>query len=144
PFFHPDGDSVAEHVPIRTHLGRAMDLIRQRVVPGTVLAAYGHGDWNDSLQPAKPEMREQLCSSWTVTLNYQTLRALAEGFSAIGERDSAKAFTEMAERILCEFQQKLMVDGVIAGLAYFHESGKTEHLLHPEDKRTGLSYSLLP
>jgi 1,2-beta-oligoglucan phosphorylase len=38
----------------------------------------------------------------------------------------------------------LVVDGVLAGLAYFHEGGKTDFLLHPRDTTTGLSYSLLP
>ena len=143
PFFHTDGDA-AEYATIRVHLNRALDLIRRRVIPGTVLAAYGHGDWNDSLQPAKPEMRERLCSSWTVTLNYQTLRALAQAFESIGESESAKGFNGMAETVLREFQQVLIGDDVLAGLAYFHEDGNKEYLLHPTDKRTGLSYSLLP
>ena len=36
------------------------------------------------------------------------------------------------------------MDDVVAGLAYFHEGGKTDYLLHPRDRTTGLSYSLLP
>jgi 1,2-beta-oligoglucan phosphorylase len=73
-----------ERATILAHVERALELIRRRVIPGTVLAAYGHGDWNDSLQPAKPEMRERLCSSWTVTLNYQTFIALADAFRKMG------------------------------------------------------------
>ncbi len=73
PFFHSDGDDAAEKATVWQHVERALDLIRRRVIAGTHLAAYGHGDWNDSLQPAKPDMRERLCSSWTVTLNYQTV-----------------------------------------------------------------------
>ena len=73
-------ESAAEMATIRQHVERALDLIRRRVIAGTSLAAYGHGDWNDSLQPAKPDMRERLCSSWTVTLNYQTFIALAAAF----------------------------------------------------------------
>jgi cellobiose phosphorylase len=38
----------------------------------------------------------------------------------------------------------LIVDDVLAGLAYFHGEGKVEYLLHPCDATTGLSYSLLP
>jgi hypothetical protein len=34
------------------HAERALALIEKRVVSGTALAAYGHGDWNDALQPA--------------------------------------------------------------------------------------------
>ena len=144
PYFHPDGDAAAETVTVWQHVERALDLIRHRVIEGTSLAAYGHGDWNDSLQPAKPDMRERLCSSWTVALNYQTCRALAAAFRRLGNADRASGFEAMATTILGEFQRVLVVDGVLAGLAYFHEGGTTEHLLHPRDAATGLSYSLLP
>jgi cellobiose phosphorylase len=36
------------------------------------------------------------------------------------------------------------VDDVVTGFAYFHESGKTDFLIHPLDGVTGLSHSLLP
>jgi cellobiose phosphorylase len=144
PYFHPDGDAAAETATVWQHVERALDLIGRRVIEGTSLAAYGHGDWNDSLQPAKPDMRERLCSSWTVTLNYQTYTALAAAFRHLGNAGRAEEFEAMAARILEEFQRVLIVDDVLAGLAYFHEGGKTDHLLHPRDGTTGLSYSLLP
>ena len=144
PFFHPDGDAAAEKTTILGHVDRALELIQNRVISGTVLAAYGHGDWNDSLQPAKPDMRERLCSSWTVTLNYQTFITLADAFKSAGLIDRAKDLDTKAAKILAEFQQILIVDDVIAGLVYFHESGSTDHLIHPRDRTTGLSYSLLP
>ena len=144
PHFHPDGDAAAMSTTMAQHVERAMELIHQRVIPNTRLAAYGHGDWNDSLQPAKPDMRERLCSSWTVTLNYQTLTALAAAFRQIGRADRAAELESQAAAILDEFQRELIVDGVVTGLAYFHENGQTDHLLHPGDAVTGLSYSLLP
>ncbi len=137
-------ETTGEMATIRQHVERALDLIRRRVIEGTVLAAYGHGDWNDSLQPAKPDMRERLCSSWTVTLNYQTFVALASAFRQIGIKDRAAELETMAAGILGEFQRLLVVDGVVAGLAYFHAGGETDYLLHPRDATTGLSYSLLP
>jgi len=144
PFFHGDGEQGAEQAGILQHVDRALDLIRKRVIAGTRLAAYGHGDWNDSLQPAKPEMRERLCSAWTVTLNYQTFRVLADAFRQLGHVDRAVELDAMASNILDEFQRVLIVDDVVAGLVYFHADGKTEPLLHPGDDTTGLSYSLLP
>ena len=144
PFFHPAGDAAAETSTILDHVERALELIQRRVIGGTALAAYGHGDWNDSLQPAKPDMRDHLCSSWTVTLNYQTWLALADAFNRVGLTARAAELTTHASDILAEFQRTLVVDGVVAGLVYFHESGATEHLLHPRDRTTGLSYSLLP
>jgi cellobiose phosphorylase len=144
PFFHPDGDSAAEMGTILQHVERALGLIERRVIPGTRLAAYGHGDWNDSLQPARPDMRENLCSSWTVTLNYQTLTTLAAAFRKLGRQAEADVWEAKAAEVLEQFQRVLVVDGVIAGLAYFHPDGKTDHLLHPRDRTTGLSYSVLP
>ena len=142
PFFVPDNSG--ESVSILAHVDRALALIRRRVIKGTVLAAYGHGDWNDSLQPAKPEMREQLCSSWTVTLNYQTFITLADAFKKVGLFSRAKELETEAAAILKAFQNTLIVDDVISGLVYFHPNGKSEPLLHPQDQSTGLSYSLLP
>jgi len=144
PFFHSDGDAAAETTTILGHADRALELIKRRVISGTVLAAYGHGDWNDSLQPAKPEMREQLCSSWTVTLNYQTFMTLAEAFRKIGHEARAVELEKQAAAILEAFQSTLIIDDLITGLAYFHPDGTAEPLLHPGDRTTGLSYSLLP
>lgn len=143
PFFSHDGDDRAEKATVWAHVERALDLIDRRVIAGTRLAAYGHGDWNDSLQPAKPDMRERLCSSWTVTLNYQTLIALADALERLGNAERAAILREKAAKILDEFQRILIVDGVITGLAYFHESGDTDFMLHPRDGNTGLSYSVL-
>ncbi len=144
PYFHPDGPAAAETATILQHVERALDLIRHRVIPGTTLAAYGHGDWNDSLQPAKPDMRELLCSSWTVTLNYQTFSALAAAFRRLGNPNRAVELETTAATILAEFQRTLIIDDVIAGLVYFHQNGKHDPLLHPRDTTTGLSFSLLP
>ncbi len=144
PFFHSDGDAAAEKATLWQHVERALDLIQRRVITGTHLAAYGHGDWNDSLQPVKADMRERLCSSWTVTLNYQMLIALAEALRRLEKNDRAAKLQDMATKILEEFQRILIVDDVIAGLAYFHEDGKTDFLLHPGDGTTGLSFSVLP
>jgi 1,2-beta-oligoglucan phosphorylase len=144
PFFHPEGDDKAETVSIRIHAERAISLMNRRVIPGTSLAAYGHGDWNDSMQPFDPAMRERLCSAWTVTLHYQTLTTLSTAFRRFGVRDRASGFEAMAEKVLKEFQQHLIIDDVIAGFAYFHDDGNIDYLLHPRDRSTGVSYSLLP
>ena len=52
PFFDSRGPESGEPATIWEHAQRALALIRERIIPGTSLAAYGHGDWNDSLQPA--------------------------------------------------------------------------------------------
>ncbi|MES2996168.1 MAG: hypothetical protein V4733_05090 [Verrucomicrobiota bacterium] len=143
PFF--SHDPAAPHETVREHMARALGVIRTRVIPDTKLAAYGHGDWNDALQPAKPEMREELCSSWTVTLNFQTLTALAAAFRFIGESKTADEFSAEAADVLADFQRLLMPGGTVAGLMWFGDGLQNpKPLLHPGDDETGLSYSLLP
>ena len=142
PFFHPDGDGQAQWAPLRAHLERALAVIAARRIAGTGLAAYGHGDWNDSLQPVDPAMRERLCSTWTVTLHFQTLRALADAHRSLGLE--AGEFEREAGHVLQEFQSRLLVDGVLAGFAHFHPDGKVDYLVHPRDRDSGIHYSLLP
>ena len=129
PFFHPEGDHKAEKASLRHHAERAISVMNSRVIPGTSLAAYGHGDWNDSMQPFEPAMRERLCSSWTVTLHYQTLTALSTALRRLGVSDRASGFEAMAAQVRKEFQNRLIVDGIIAGFAYFHDNGR--HRLSP-------------
>ena len=138
-----------EAVPLLDHLERALDLIDTAKVPGTQLPAYGHGDWNDSLQPADPALAAALCSTWTVTLQSQALRTLARGLEELPTTvprvqqvaDRARTVAEDGETAL---RESLLVDGVLAGYGRFEGGTVVEHLIHPRDGRTGLTYSLLP
>jgi len=133
-----------EVATLAAHVERALALIRRRVVPGTGLAAYWHGDWNDSLQPADPALRERLCSAWTVTLHHQMLHTLARAFGHIGRAAESAGLIAEAAGVRAEFQRLLVQDDVVAGYALFPEQGERELWLHPRDARTGLHYSLLP
>jgi len=144
PFFDFGGDAAAEKATVWAHVERALQAIAQRQIPGTSLAAYGHGDWNDSLQPADPVMRERLCSAWTVTLQYQTATTMAAALRHVGRAELAEPLDGLAARTLADFQKLLVIDGTLAGFAWFHEDGRTEPLLHPDDQRTGIHYRLLP
>jgi len=144
PFFHPQGNDHAERATLWAHVKRALTVIAHRVIPGTHLVAYGHGDWNDSLQPADPAMRAQLCSAWTVTLHYQTLTTLARAMRCLGRPTQAADFETAATRVREDFQRLLIVDETLTGFAYFHPDGRLEYWLHPRDRQTGLHYRLLP
>ncbi|MFZ0614294.1 MAG: hypothetical protein WAM73_18770 [Desulfobacterales bacterium] len=144
PFFHPEGENRAEKASLWHHVERALVVINNRVIPGSKLAAYGNGDWNDSMQPADPTMRERLCSAWTVTLHYQTLNTLAAAFERLGRNEKARRFAAAAREVHDQFQRHLLKDGTVTGFAYFHEDGRVDYLLHPRDSATGVSYSLLP
>lgn len=144
PFFDSAGVVSAERASVWEHAKRALSLIERRVIPGTALAAYGHGDWNDSLQPADPAMRENMCSAWTVTLHFQALTSLAAALRAIGRDRDAQPLERSAEAIRSDFRRLLLVDGVLTGYALFETGGQPPRcLLHPDDKTTGIHYSSL-
>jgi cellobiose phosphorylase len=105
--------------PVWTHVQRALALTRRRTIAGTALAAYGHGDWNDALQPADPAMREHMCSAWTVTLHYQTLTTLARALRQVGRAPAARRLERQAEAVRRDFHRLLVVDDVLAGYALF-------------------------
>ena len=130
---------------IGVHVEKLLATIRERFVPGTHLIRYGEGDWNDSLQPADPRLRDVMVSSWTVALLYQQLVRHAEVLRRANRDGASKALTALALGIRADFNRFLVRDGTVAGYAIFESSRNApELLLHPSDTRTGLCYSLLP
>ncbi|MGQ0445453.1 MAG: GH36-type glycosyl hydrolase domain-containing protein [Beijerinckiaceae bacterium] len=135
----PHKDCVAVHV------GKLLATVRERFIPGTHLIQYGHGDWNDSLQPVDPKMHDWMVSSWTVALLYQQLNRYAEVLRRAGRAGEAEAPSQLASAMRLDFNRHLLRDGTVAGYGLFApEGGPPELLLHPSDTRTGLKYSLLP
>lgn len=130
-------------VPLWKHVERALKVIERRIVSGTALAAYGHGDWNDALQPADPEMREHMCSAWTVTLHHQMLTTLAHALRGVGRDHEAARLESWAGNVKRDFQRVLLIDGVLTGYASFESESKISYLLHPRDGITGVKYSSL-
>lgn len=137
PFFDAPAASLWQHVE------RARAVIDARRIPGTQLPAYGHGDWNDSLQPVDASQREHLCSGWTTTLHHQTLSTLARALARVGRADAAAALQAQADVALADFQRLLLADGVVAGYADFTPGRERRLLLHPQDRVTGVRYSVL-
>jgi 1,2-beta-oligoglucan phosphorylase len=144
PFFQPEHNGHGEQSALWEHVELALAVMADRMIPGTHLAAYGHGDWNDSLQPADPAMRERLCSAWTVTLHYQTLTTLAKALRRIGRPEQAADFEAIAAHVREDFQRLLIIDETLAGFTYFHPDRRIDYWLHPRDGHTGIHYRLLP
>ncbi|MCW3158700.1 hypothetical protein OIE40_11910 [Micropruina sp. KQZ13P-5] len=141
-----DDDGPTAKAPISEHLTRALAVIENRTVPNSPLPAYGHGDWNDSLQPADPRLAAQMASAWTATLQVQALRALSAGLAATGAEPAlARRASELADATEAALRKELLVDGVLAGYGVFDTDGvRDEVLVHPRDDRTGLTYGVLP
>ncbi|GAA1977958.1 hypothetical protein GCM10009817_18000 [Terrabacter lapilli] len=140
--------ALGEPASVAEHLRRAVARIAESTVPGSPLPAYGHGDWNDSLQPADPHLAAHLVSTWTAVLQTQSLRTLAEGLDAVGTPgDTAELLAdadELAERTHDALLEQLEADPVMPGYLLHHEDGSFEPLVHPSDERTGLHYGVLP
>ena len=133
--------------PVETvfeHVSRALDNIRDALVPGTSLVAYGHGDWNDSLQPADPTLAEQMVSSWTVGLCFQTVSSLARVCALAGRADTATTLKQLAADVRRDFNARLVHDDVVCGFGLLEDDQTATPLLHPSDTRTGIHYRLLP
>ncbi|MGE5169710.1 MAG: GH36-type glycosyl hydrolase domain-containing protein [Rudaea sp.] len=143
-----DDETLARSGPddtIAVHVEKLLSTVRARFVSGTHLVCYGEGDWNDSLQPADPRMREAMVSSWTVALLYQQLSRYASILERTGRIDEASRILGLAMAMREDFNRFLVRDGAVAGYALFGSPGAPpELLLHPSDVRTGLRYSLLP
>lgn len=129
PFVGDDG--LTEPATVLEHLGRAVDRIVGAAVPGSPLPAYGHGDWNDSLQPADPRLAANLVSTWTAVLQAQALGTLADGLTAAVGDDAAanddQGATELADaaRALSAFthealRDQLAADPVLPGYLLHH------------------------
>ncbi len=132
-------DSVAKHIE------KLIATVTGRFIPGTKLIRYGEGDWNDSLQPADPKLRDHMVSSWTVALLFHQVKRYAEVLRQAGRRENAENLTRLALAMRRDFNKHLIRDGTVAGYAIFEPGrDRPELLLHPSDARTGLNYSLLP
>jgi cellobiose phosphorylase len=131
--------------PVAAHVSKLLATVRERFIPGTHLIRYGEGDWNDSLQPADPGMRDWMVSSWTVALLFQQLNRYAEVLARAGREGEAAELGALAGAMRADFGRHLVRDGTVAGYALFDRGlEEPELLLHPRDSRTGLRFSLLP
>jgi cellobiose phosphorylase len=128
------------------HVDRLLQRLREQFLPGLALPRYGEGDWDDSLQPADPTLRQRMVSSWTTELMYQTLKRYATALERMGQKQRADVVDSMAQQIHRDFHRYLMPDGIVAGLAIFDGDPPrpVEYLLHPSDARTGIQYRLIP
>lgn len=134
-----------EREPLIDHVKRQIQTIRDRLIPGTHLPVYGGGDWNDSLQPANAELKERMVSGWTVSLMAEAIDRFARVLKTEDERFSQE-LAQFAEAIKADFNRYMIKDDVPTGFLLFNDKdkGDVEYILHPEDRKTGIKYRLLP
>ena len=126
------------------HCDRVIAFCESRFVPGTALVNYGEGDWDDTLQPADPAMRERMVSSWTVGLAYHTFRQLAGVCARLADTSRQGRLEGLLARMRRDFADRLMPGAVVAGFLVTEPKGRGRPLLHPSDRASGIRYRLLP
>ncbi len=138
----PYGDG-ADAQPLSAHLKLAVDtILSTRILSSYGLITYAGGDWDDTLQPADDKLKENMISSWTVALAYQTFHiledALKDCLPAV-----AKACRNTRFQLKEAFDRHCLIDQIIPG--FLIRKGDTlVPLLHPRDQVTGIHYRLLP
>ena len=144
PFFDARGAAAGEMATLWQHVERALAVIEKRVIAGTALAAYGHGDWNDSLQPADPALRDHMCSAWIVTLHFQTLTTLARGAARHRPAAAGRALRYLGpERAARLSAAACWWTACSPGTPFSKRAAAVRYLLHPSDDTTGVRYSVL-
>ena len=148
-WYVPAGADARPRTSLLDHVLRAVDRASADVLPGTRLVAYGHGDWNDSLQPADPAMARTMASAWTVTLHHQALSTLADGLASMGaDEDLVAGLREDAAAVAADLRRHLLVDGELAGYVQLDPPAAgppamRRLLVHPRDRETGLQHGAL-
>lgn len=147
-----DLDVLHAEVPFRTgeaatvadHLDALLRHLETDLVPGTSLPAYGDGDWDDTLQPARSEMRASMASTWTTALAVQTLELAAAQLRPGPEHVAlADRMATLAAAITADLRRHMLPDGVAAGFVTVAD-GVATPVIHPRDTATGLTYRLIP
>ncbi len=144
PYYHEQGAAYAENTPLSEHVDRLIRMILNSFIPGTALVPFGGGDWNDSLQPVSEELAQRMISSWTVEMNYQAFTEYRVVYQQTGYTGKAEELKEICEQIKADFNDYLVRDGVVAGYGLVEEDGRISVLLHPDDHKTNIQYSILP
>lgn len=102
PFTRKQGFAFTGQVcPVRDHVKKELDYIKEHFLHDTFLSAYGDGDWDDTLQPANARLKQYMVSSWTVALTYQAVKQLSR---ALKNEAAGSSFSRAAEGLKTEAQ----------------------------------------
>jgi cellobiose phosphorylase len=135
---------TGEPATVADHLDALVRHVETDLVPGTALPAYGEGDWDDTLQPARSELRGSMASTWTTALATQALGLAAEQLRPVpGLAPLVERMATTAAAITADLRRFMLPDGVAAGFVTVTD-GVATPVIHPADTVTGLTYRLIP
>lgn len=135
---------TGEPATVADHLDALVRHLETDLVPGTSLPAYGDGDWDDTLQPARSEMRASMASTWTTALAVQALALTAEQLRpAPAAAGLVARMDALGAAIAADLRRHMLPDGIAAGFVTVAD-GVATPVIHPRDTSTGLTYRLIP
>lgn len=134
---------TAKSYSLMDHIKKEIDYIESHFLAGTYLSGYGDGDWDDTLQPYDDSFKKEMASSWTVALSYQVIKKLSKNLEAF-DQEYAEHLNELSENMRKDFEKYCLSTNILPGFVHMTSPEKLELLIHPQDKRTGIQYRLLP
>ena len=144
PYTNREGFNFTEETAtLFDHAKKEIEYMKQHFLHDTYLSSYGDGDWDDTLQPANPQLKQFMVSSWTVALTYQVLKQFAQVLTDIDPTEATELKTLVAG-IEKDFNHYMLQAEVIPGFVYMPQADEVEFMLHPTDTKTGIQYRLLP
>ncbi|OOE12721.1 GH36-type glycosyl hydrolase domain-containing protein [Fictibacillus arsenicus] len=132
-----------EKTTLMAHIQKQIDYMKANFLHDTHLSSYGDGDWDDTLQPANPQLKKFMVSSWTVALTYQVMTQFSQLVNNVDEEKSLE-LGKLAENIKSDYQKYMLSHDVIPGFVYMENAEEPKLMLHPSDNTTGINYRLLP
>ncbi|OBZ09781.1 cellobiose phosphorylase [Bacillus sp. FJAT-27264] len=136
-------DFTEETASLLDHARKEIGYIQSHFLHDTHLSSYGDGDWDDTLQPANPQLKQYMVSSWTVALTYQTLNRFSKVLETV-DAGIAQELGKLAEGIREDFNTHMLQSEVIPGFLYMEDPEQVKLMVHPSDTETGIQYRLLP
>jgi cellobiose phosphorylase len=132
-----------EKATLLDHIQKQIDYMKANFLHDTHLSSYGDGDWDDTLQPANPQLKKFMVSSWTVALTYQVMNQFSSLLKDVRE-EKASELGELARNIKNDYEKYMLQNDVIPGFVYMENADEPKLMLHPTDNTTGINYRLLP
>jgi 1,2-beta-oligoglucan phosphorylase len=126
---------------LMAHIEKQIGYMKANFLHDTHLSSYGDGDWDDTLQPANPQLKKFMVSSWTVALTYQVMTQFSR---MVNNVEKSLDLGTLAENIKADYLKYMLSDDVIPGFVYIENAEEPKLMLHPSDNTTGISYRLLP
>jgi 1,2-beta-oligoglucan phosphorylase len=132
-----------EKATLMAHIQKQIDYMKANFLHDTHLSSYGDGDWDDTLQPANPQLKKFMVSSWTVALTYQVMTQFSQLVNNV-DGEKSRELEKLAENIKADYQKYMLSHDVIPGFVYMENAEEPKLMLHPSDNTTGINYRLLP